>query len=229
MSRSSTPSSVADDQCSEQMIFAAPNPDDAAYGSKPEPVPRATSYATRAPYAQSSSMASRPATAFSAHTSGVSRSWQCESDEVQPYSLMGAGPGLAMTFQPSHRQSSKPKLRAKTGSESAPQSQTERSLRLPFKKMKRLGTRRSISSFDFFASADAEPQDPTASSSTLSSSTSGMSSDGGMEVRTPSGDDPSEVRVVVAHKVVGDVWEQQDLGQVIPALRSLRVSGKLGL
>lgn len=227
MSRSPTPSSFDSDRCSEQIVFAEPNPHEAEYGSAPKSTSR-TSSASPEPHAESSSMAIRPSSSLPTHTSSISRASRYDAYDLQPYSLMGAGPGFAVRFVPPYRHKPKPKAKATPPIEPVPATQTDRSLRSGFKRVKRLATRRSISSLDIFASADAVNQRPAVSTSALSS-VNGQSSESiaSTVVSTPSGDEGDEGRIV-AHKIVGGIWEPQALGEVIPALRSLKVSGKLG-
>ena len=219
MSRSSTPLSLNDDCCSEEMVFAEPNPNDAEYGSAPKRATRSL----LGPYAESSSRTTRPSSSFSL----VTRPSRYES-EFEPFSLMGAGPGFAVTFMPSYRHKPKPKPKIAPHVEAASATHADRSLRIGFKRMRRLATRRSISSLDCFASPDAESrQPPVQESSLLSVRGRSLESVANTVVSTPPGDE--EDRRIVAHKVVGDVWELQKVGEVIPALRSLKVSTKLGL
>lgn len=221
------------------MVFAERSPDEPQFGSASKPGKRNPPSSTRRAHAESSSMASRPTSALAAEV--APRAWRYDMDDVMPYSLLGAGPGMVTPGFPVHfvsptpRTKPKPKPKAKAKGESRPTTaQPEGSVRLGFKKMKRLATRRSISSIDFLGAppeTQSQGSDPTASSSTLSVSeqtlerTRSIVSSG---ASTLSGDDEGEERAVRAHKVVGDVWEPQDLGQVIPALRSLKVSGKFG-
>ena len=231
MSRSPTPSSVDSDRCSA-MVFAEPSPQEAEYGSAPKLSLRTSSLGPdSSSQASSSSQPSRSASSLSQYSSGsTSRTYDGPYGyDPTPYSLMGAVPGFAFNFMPPRLPKTKPRAKAAASDASVAPS-ADSSLRSGFKRMKRLATRRSISSFDFLSSADAAAA-PSASSAQQQQpypADRGQSSESvaSTVVSTPS-DDEQDTGRMVAHKVVGDVWEPQDLNAVIPALRSLKVSGRI--
>lgn len=244
MSRSSTPSalSVGDDRCSERIVFAERSPDEPEYGSaaKIHHRPSPTSWLRGDPFVEPSSSLVTRRSALSPRRPDElprlqARTSRYRPDDLEPYSLMGAGPGLVMfSLVASQRDSqrSKPSPKAKPSVKAGTSTCADRPFCQGLKKMKRLATRRSISSLELFSSSPSESssQDSTASTSTLSSS-KGRSLESVLDTDedTVAGDKTKRGRVVVTHRVVGDVWEPQDVQQIIPALRSMKVSGKLSL
>lgn len=231
--------STADDCCSE-IHFAERSPDEPEYGSAartpalslrthalPDPRRECSSIFARHIYiASSSSIASRPEPRTAIYHN---------DDSQTPYSLMGAGPGLGFRLR-AQPAASRPKIKLKTKASlpaSAPACQ-DCTLRRGYQRVKRFATRRSITALDAFAPPSSEhegresPATTPALSPTMSRSLESVLSG---ELESPDGDTSKSGRVVVAHRVVGDVWEPQDVDQVIPALRSLKLSGKgkLGL
>lgn len=253
MLRASSSTSVDSDRCSSRMVFAERSSTDAPYGSSAfarSPSKLSPTSPLRSDGSSAKSSLSRPtSTSSSLRSSQSSHSRKANSqyhdDDMTPYGLMMASgavaPGLAFSILPAcptppipkRSAQAKPPASAPTPSPE-PQgcSSTASSIRLGLQKMKRLATRRSISSLDFLhtQSDGTRSEDRSPSSlATLSVDGRSMESVVSSEIATPAGDEPGEAerRMAVA-KVVGDVWEPQDLNQVIPALRSLKVSGKIG-
>lgn len=238
MSRSATPS-VCEDGCSERMVFAERSPDEPAYGSAATAnllpsVPRGGSeplysalprLATRPP---SSSYNSRPRP----------RTLHCTDDDLAPYSLMGAAPGLAfrlMAHPEAERlkgKSPKPRSQRKATTSTSSSGRGEHALCRSLQRIKRFATRQSISSLDIFAPAPPDsPRQETAASIHTVSSTGTCSLESAVSGRSDGPDENAadDDNIVVAHRLVGDVWERQGVDQVIPALRSLRSSSKRSL
>ncbi|GJE86679.1 hypothetical protein PsYK624_027600 [Phanerochaete sordida] len=231
--------STTDDCCSE-IHFAERSPDEPEYGSAARipalslrthalPDPRGESsstFARRTAIASSSSIASRPEprTAIYHH-----------DDSQAPYSLMGAGPGLGFRLRAQPAASRpKPKLKTKASLPASEPTCQDCTLRRGYQRVKRFATRRSVTALDAFAppSSEHEGRESPATTPALSPTRSrSLESVLSGELESPDEDTSKTGRVVVAHRVVGDVWEPQDVDQVIPALRSLKLSGKgkLGL
>ncbi|THG95793.1 hypothetical protein EW026_g5925 [Hermanssonia centrifuga] len=254
---SSSSSLVDFDHFSEEIAFAERSPDEPEFGSakKLPPVP-ILSYPSplrsQSPSScvstdthndisgpslkaklSSTSLRNKPAKT-------VPRPWDNPSADFQPYSLMGAGGNLRykwyaptapdLVYDRRPKPKPKPKPVAKTPS---PSPVMEKSSKLSLKRVRLLGYRRSLTSSDFTNLGALAGMSDSASSTTTLVSEGRKSNDYGSQERKsrdipPEDKDESDSRITT-HHVVGNVWEEKDMSDVIPALRLLRVAGNLKL
>lgn len=248
MLHTSSSTSVDSDRCSSRLVFAERSPVEAKHGSAARvparaspsfPASRLDSGIDRSPLSRT------PSTSSSVQSSQSSRSRKANSryhdDDITPYGLMMASssaahclPCGALRIEPTpiskRSAQTKPFPHVLSPSPSPQGSCSSYSLRGSLKKMKRLATRRSISSLDFLSTQDDSTQSESCSPPSLALSIHGRSSESvvSTEIVTPSGDESIERGRMAVARVIGDTWEPQDLDQVIPTLRSLKVSGKIG-
>jgi hypothetical protein len=247
MLRSSSSSAVDVDRCSAQMVFAERSPNEAEFGSAAKSPARIShsSWSRHNGYPFRSSLSRAPSSSSSSKSSlsspSSTRAVEYHNDDMTPYACMAANgmaaSGFSFSVLPSSPDPipkvSAPRKPAKsspvTTPEPEPQGCSSCSLRLGLRKMKRLAARRSISSFDFFSTHDSQSENRSPSPLSLSMDGQSVESVVSSEIATPPGDEVDEAKErIEVVKVIGEVREPQDLNQVIPALRSLKVSGKFG-
>lgn len=112
----------------------------------------------------------------------------------------------------------------------SPVSPSEKLSMLSLRRVRKLMTRRSISSFDALSDGGAGDQDSSCTPDSADGSRMSMDSDisaGPPDIKVIEPEDNPDAPRIYTHLLVGDVWEERDISDVIPALRSLRFAGRV--
>lgn len=232
--RNSTPTLVDDDRCSESMTFAAPGPNGSGPSTKTSSLQRSASLSSASRDRRSNSPQSlastlrTPAAAPKEQQPVRAHQMPYATDSLStfPFANLSGMRGFAVPMLPPPPASKpKPKITVDTRSTSV----DGKSSLLSLKRVKKLGHRGSISSLNASSPAESHPSNPSASTSSLLSSDS--RSTGTPELDTVF--DPTETmgseEGTTMHVLVGTQWKRQDLHEVLPTLRSLKVSGRSGI
>ncbi|KAI0341494.1 hypothetical protein BDW22DRAFT_310243 [Trametopsis cervina] len=252
MSRSVSPSpsqySITDDQCSEQMVFAARDMDEPEYGCGPDYAP-ATLHPSPRSLWSSWKLSSGP----SSSSDTPKRSKRSPSPSLPPTnirvpqndllafypsSLVTGSPVFCGSPTPTHTKKPKPLSSSHSSSSiDSSEASSDKSSRFASlnKRVRTLVSRKSISSLEAMGGIGGRLHESHTTSTIYSTDSIPLSR---ITSRTHDGIEPPQIIIssgdsqlnvehsIDAHLVIDGQWKRQDVREVIPALRSLRFGGK---